>query len=87
MIENYIMSSDEFENSVIDLRESNGAKKSFNEWFDFANTYISSTDTKFHDRWHDLVEWVTMWISIKHFIQQVKEYYISKYKDDQEKNW
>ena len=28
---------------------------------------------------------MTTWISIKHFIQQVEEYYISKYKDDQEK--
>ena len=48
-ITNYIMSSDEFENSVIDMREINGSKQSFNEWFDFANTCILSTDTKFHD--------------------------------------
>ena len=48
-IENHIMSSDEFENSVIDMRESNGSEQSFNEWFDFTNTYILSTDTTFHE--------------------------------------
>ena len=43
-IANYIMSSDELERSVIDLRESNGAKHSFNEWFDFEKIHFNYRD-------------------------------------------
>ena len=50
------MSSDKFEETVLDLRENNGAKQSFEQWFDLANEYIDSTDTKYHDRRHDLVK-------------------------------
>ena len=84
-IANYVMSSDEFEDTVLDLRENNGAKQSFEQWFDLANEYIDSTETKCHDRRHDSVERVVTWISAPNFVVQVKKYYVSKFKDEPEK--
>ena len=83
-IANYIMSSDEFEHSIIDLRENNGTKQRFDEWFNVANEYIANIETKCHDRRHDAVERLTTWISVNHFIGEVRGYFDLKYKDDVE---
>ena len=60
-------------------------KQGLNDWFDLANQYILSTEAKCHDRRHDNLEQVTTWISEKHFVEQVKEYFTQKYNDDKEK--